>query len=252
MSEPSALPLVLVHGYMGGKAQWDLQSTEGDLQSSLAQEHELIIIELPGFGAHSHLPSSDSIAGFADYALDELSARGIERFHLLGHSMGGMIVQEMMAKAPQKIAKFILYGTAATGNLPNRFESFETSKQRIYDDGVAATARRISATWFLDYEAAAEYQNCANVALQSSKEAMISSLEAMRQWDRQDNLSSITAPTLIIWGEADRTYHWQQIEQLWSLIPDAHLAVMPYCAHAAHMENPRLFNQIVGDFLAQP
>lgn len=244
MSKRSSVPLVLVHGYMGGRAQWDLQRP-------LAQDYKLICIELPGFGAHSHMPSYDCIADYAQYALDEITRLGIESFHLLGHSMGGMIVQEMMAKAPERIEKFILYGTAATGNLPNRFESFDTSKKRIADDGVEATARRISATWFLHYEAAAEYENCANVALQSSAQAMLSCLDAMKKWDRQKNLCAITAPSLIIWGEADRTYHWAQIEQLWSQIADAHLAVMPYCAHAAHMENHVLFNQIVSDFLAQ-
>ena len=237
-----SLPLVLVHGYMGGKAQWELQA-------SLAQTYQLIFIELPGFGAHNHMSAPDRIDGFADYALNHLSKLGIERFHLLGHSMGGMIVQEMMAKAPSRIEKFILYGTAATGDLPHRFESFDTSKERITQDGVAPSARRISATWFLNYEEATEYENCASLAALSAPQAMLSSLDAMKIWDRQDHLSSITSQTLLIWGEHDRTYHWPQINRLWTKIPKAHLAVLPFCAHAAHMEAPTLFNQLLENFL---
>lgn len=237
-----SLPLVFVHGYMGGKAQWNLQAP-------LARTHDLIFIELPGFGDNNKVPAPDTITGFADYAFAHLAKLGVAHYHLLGHSMGGMIALEMMTRAPEKIEKFILYGTAATGNLPCRFESFEASKQRIQKDGVRASARRISATWFADYEAATAYDECASIAVQSAPQAMRSSLDAMRGFDRQSALSSIKAETLIIWGEHDRTYHWDQIHQLWSEIGKAHLAVMPFCAHAAHMESPKLFNQIVSDFL---
>ena len=244
ISPSQSVPLVLVHGYMGGTAQWDLQA-------SLAERYHLIPIALPGFGDNHHAPSPDKIADFAAYCLSQLSALGVTQFHLLGHSMGGMIVQEMMVQEPTRIKKFILYGTAATGNLPDRFETFATSKNRVIEDGVIPTARRISATWFRDYEASESYEACADIAVQSSQEAMLNSLDAMQSWDRQDKLTAITSPTLIIWGEADRTYHWPQIHQLWSQIPEAHLAVMPFCSHAAHMENPSLFNQIVSDFLVR-
>lgn len=237
------MPLVLVHGFMGGSEQWNLQKAEFE------KNHELICINLPGFGKNNHASAPETINGFAQYVLKYLETLGIEKFDLLGHSMGGMIVQEMVAIASDKIEKLIIYGSAASGNLPGRFETFETSKQRISTDGVEASARRISATWFLQYEQAEEFRNCADLAEQSSMQALLAGLDAMATWSRVDNLKSITCPTLIIWGEADRTYHWPQIQELWSTIPNASIAIIPNCSHAAHMEKPEIFNVILDDFL---
>ncbi len=228
---------------MGGSRQWDLQT------EALGGNRELITPDLPGFSENSHLEAPDTISGFAKFVLDGLNARKIDRFRLLGHSMGGMIVQEMMALEPGRIERLVLYGTASTGNLPDRFETFETSKQRIKVDGIAASARRISATWFVDYENASEFENCTAIAERSSMQGLLAGLDAMSPWSRTNNLSNIKCPTLIIWGEADRSYGWPQIEKLWNTIPGVQLSVLPGCAHAAHLEKPELFNLVANDFL---
>ena len=235
----SALPLVLVHGFMGGSSQWRL------LEAQLGSRYRIVTIDLPGYGENNTLQPCHSIGEFAQFVLDHLTDLGIEQFHLLGHSMGGMIVQEMAALAPARVARLIIYGSASAGDLPGRFESFETSKQRITRDGVQASARRICATWFRDYEQATEFEHCAVLAEKSSLAAMLSSLDAMKAWSRSDSLAHIACPTLIIWGELDRTYRWDQVNKLWGTIPDAHLAVIPYCAHAAHLEAPEIFGALV-------
>lgn len=237
-------PLVLVHGFMGGSDQWALQVP-------LADGREVIAVDLPGFGKNARLDPVASIAGFADWVLAELSRRGVPRFDLLGHSMGGMIVQEMIRQAPDRLDRLILYGTASVGILPGRFEPIETSMERAEADGPRATARRISATWFLKGEAAPEYPLCAEIAEQSALPAILAGLEAMRDWSGEDNLAKIEAETLILWGESDRTYAWTQVEKLWRTIPDSHLAVVPGCAHAVHMERPEIFNLLVSGFLSR-
>ncbi|SMX50830.1 2-hydroxy-6-oxononadienedioate/2-hydroxy-6-oxononatrienedioate hydrolase [Maliponia aquimaris] len=228
---------------MGGSDQWAPQAP-------LGEGREVIALDLPGFGRNAHLPPIDRIEGFADWVLETLTAQGVQRFDLLGHSMGGMVVQEMVRQAPDRIARLVLYGTGAVGVLPGRFEPIETSMQRARTDGPQATARRISATWFLHTEAAKAYEGCAMIAERAGLPAILAGLEAMRGWSGADHLADITAPTLIVWGDRDRTYPWSQIERLWRTIPGASLAVMPGCAHACHLERPDLFNLLVGGFLA--
>ena len=237
------IPLVFVHGLMGGSAQWSLQS-------SLANSRPLVMLDLPGFGKNAQLQSIDSIQGYADWVLTELDQQQIEVFDLLGHSMGGMVVQQMIRQAPHRVNKLILYSTGSIGVLPGRFEPIETSMQRARDDGPKPTARRISATWFLHYEESAQYLNCANVVEQASLDAILAGLNAMNDWSGQDYLPNIQSPTLVIWGDGDRTYTWAQTQTLWQAIPHSNLAVVPNCAHAVHMENSTIFNQIVEDFLA--
>lgn len=229
---------------MGGSDQWAGQAP-------LSSNHDLICVDLPGFGRNVDLDPINSIAGFASWVLDWLAERGIETFDLLGHSMGGMIVQEMTRLAPERVNQLVLYGTGPIGELPGRFETLETSMARARADGATATARRIAATWFLDGEAAPEFPACASIAQQCSLPAILAGLEAMQGWSAVDHLPNISSDTLVLWGDRDRTYAWPQTEQLWQTIPGAHLAVVPACAHAVHLEQPDLFNQLIAGFLAR-
>lgn len=228
---------------MGGSDQWGPQL-------ALAARRDLIRLDLPGFGRNNHLSPIKSIEGMAEWALDHLAATRIREFDLLGHSMGGMVVQEMVRHSPERIGRLILYATSAVGVLPGRFEPIETSMVRARQDGAETTARRIAATWFVEQEAAPEYGACADIAAKSSLNAILFGLEAMRNWSGMAHLPDVKSETLIVWGDRDRTYSWPQIEQLWTKIPNSHLAVVPGCAHAVHLEKKSFFNEILSDFLA--
>ena len=236
------IPVVFVHGFMGGSRQWVAQ--QGAFGGS-----EIVAIDLPGFGENADQPPLDTIEAYADWALDTLRTRGISRFHLVGHSMGGMVAQEMVARSPESIERLVLYGTGAQGVLPGRFETIQTSKERALSEGAVATARRIAATWFLERENAAAYEGCAQIAERSGIKAILTGLDAMDSWNGIRHLQNLAAKTLVIWGDTDRTYQWSQTEQLWQSISQASLAVIPNCAHAPHLEKPEIFNSIVSDFL---
>ncbi len=235
--------LVFVHGYLGGSAQWAEQSRV------FSPSFRVIAPDLPGYGLNRDLEAPEEIGAFADYVLDEVRAAGIERFHLVGHSMGGMIVQEMVARAPERIDRLVLYGTGPVGLLPGRFESIAESKRRVVEDGPEATGRRISATWFVDYEQAPNYPVCADLAVMASQQASLAGLTAMEKWSGEAALDDIASPTLVLWGDQDRTYLWSQTQRLWQGIAGAQLAVIPGCAHAVHLEKPALFNAMLADFL---
>ena len=236
-------PVVFVHGFMGGSRQW-----QGQIDTDAG--YEVISLDLPGYGENAQSEALDSIASYAEWALDELSARGVERFNLVGHSMGGMVAQEMVVQTPDRVDRLVLYGTGATGVLPGRFETICTSKRRALADGPQTTARRIAATWFLEREEAPGYEACAAIAEQCRLQAMLNGLDAMENWSGVERLEDIKAKTLVIWGDRDRTYPWCQTEQLWKSITNANLSVLPGCAHAAHLEKPELFNSILGDFFS--
>ena len=236
-------PLVLVHGFLGGSDQWAAQ------QQALGSKTRLVALDLPGFGANAAMTAPDTIGDYARFVLDELDAQGVGTFDLLGHSMGGMIVQEIVAIAPERVRKLVLYGTGAFSNVEGRFETYEESKRRATADGAKATARRIAATWFAEGDNAPGYPACAAIAERASLQAIHAGIDAFGNWSREVNLTNIKCPTLIIWGEHDRSYAWPQIEQLWRTIPAASLAVVPGCAHAVHLEKPDLFNLLLGEFI---
>ena len=235
--------LVFVHGYLGGSPQWNSQVEQ------FSEAFNVGTPDLHGFGLNAHLEAPETITGFAKDVLNELDQQGIERFCLVGHSMGGMTAQEIMKLAPQRVIKLVLYGTGPVGIMPGRFETIETSRNRAQHDGVAATARRISAKWFVGGEDNKAYESCANIAQMASMQAVMAGLTAMESWSGEAELTKINSPTLVLWGDQDQSYQWALPEQLWREISGASLSVIAGCAHAVHLEKPTLFNAVLSDFL---
>lgn len=236
-------PLVLQHGYFGSSKMWRLQI------DYFKDRYDVIAPDLAGFGLSAELEAPDSIPDCAQKVFDLLDSLGIDEFYLLGHSMGGMIVQQMAVMQPSRIKKLICFGTGPVGVLPDRFETVDESRRRLQSDGLEATAKRIAATWFVDGEHATEFPLCEQAGNQATMQAALASLDAWEKWNVTEALSSIDAPTLVLWGDRDRSYGWSQPQALWQGISDSYLAVMPGCAHNAHLEKPEMFNLILMNFL---
>lgn len=106
---------MLVHGYLGGSAMWAGQV------ATFSTNRDVIRPDLAGFGESATLTEPSSITGHALSVVRLLDDSAIGEFDLLGHSMGGMLVQEMAQLAPDRIRALILYGTGPQGVLPGRF-----------------------------------------------------------------------------------------------------------------------------------
>lgn len=235
--------LVLVHGYFGSAEMWR------DQVRRFGEDFNVIAPDLAGFGDRAQETAPDTIEGHVSDILRHLEAKEIDQFFLVGHSMGGMIAQQLAATVPDRIEGLVLYGTGPRGALPDRFESIATSRARLRAGGAAATARRIAATWFRRGSEAAAFDLCAQIGAKAGLQAALAGLDAMESWNGEANLDSFAMPTLVIWGDGDRSYSWPQIEALWRGIAGADLAVIPGCAHNAHQEKPHIFNAILADFL---
>jgi pimeloyl-ACP methyl ester carboxylesterase len=235
--------LVLQHGFVGGSGYW------APVMAHLEPYFDIVAPDLPGFAGSSQIPAPDSIEGLAGALLELLDRLGIERFALLGHSMGGSVAQQLALDHPARIERLVLYGTAASGDLPGRFETFEESIRRVEQDGIAATAERIAATWFVHGRAAAFFPLCAEAGRGAALEAAIACLRAIPRFDVRARLGEIDMPTLVIGGDRDRSVALAQLIQLQVGIRGAQLCIAPGCAHNVHLEKPDLFNRVVGDFL---
>ena len=239
----SGFPLVLVHGFLGSSAMWNPQ------KEFLSKHFRIISPALPGFGESSKVNSLDSINSMAKAVLQIIKKKNINKFNLMGHSMGGMIIQEIAKISGEKINKLICYATGSIGDIPGRFEPINTSREKLKTDGIEITSNRISKKWFVESDQAKYFYLCEDANKATSEEAADNAFIAMKNWRGLENLKNIKNETLIIWGDKDTAYNFEQVNILNKNLPNSKMEIFKGCSHNVHLENPEKFNEIVKNFL---
>ena len=236
-------PLVLVHGYLGSSEMWNFQ------KQFLKKYFRVIAPALPGFGESYKVKSVDSINSMAKIIIQILDDKKINNYNLMGHSMGGMIVQEMSKIVGNKIKKLICFATGSIGDIPGRFESLQDSINKLKKEGIKKTVQRIPPKWFVEGNKAKNYYLCENAVNEISEETALNALNAMKNWNGYENLKNIKNETLIIWGDKDVSYNYEQVAILNKNISGSKLEVFKDCCHNLHLEQPQKFNETVKNFL---
>jgi len=236
-------PLVLVHGFLGSSQMWEPQI------KYFKKNYRVLTPDLPGFGKSNKSESCNSINSMAQVIVDCLNKKRINNFYLLGHSMGGMIVQEIVKIVGERVSKLICYGTGPFGEVPGRFESIDQSREKLKKTGLQITAHRIAKTWFVKGENAKYFYLCSNAGKVTNLKAADNALIAMKNWNGLENLKNIKSKTLIIWGDQDKSYNFDQVDALNKNIQNSKLKIFKGCSHNTHLEKPDEFNECVKKFL---
>ena len=241
--EGKGFPLVLVHGFLGSSKMWEPQI------NFFKNYFRVITPDLPGFGKSNKAKSHNNIQSIANLLLDCLDEKKIDKFYLLGHSMGGMIVQEMAKISGNKIIKLICYSTGPRGEMPGRFETVDQSRENLKKNGLEITAKNIAKTWFVKGEEAEYFDICIEAGKQLSIETVDNALVAFKNWDGVETLKNIKNETLIVWGNKDKSYNLDQVQTLNKNIPNSSLFIFEGCAHNVHLEKPEEFNRTILNYL---
>ena len=241
--EGKGFPLILIHGFLGSSKMWEPQI------NFFKNHFRVITPDLPGFGKSNKAKSHNSIQSIANLLMDCLEEKKIDKFYLLGHSMGGMIVQEMAKKYGNKIVKLICYSTGPRGEMPGRFESVDQSRKNLKKKGLEITVKNIAKTWFVRKENAKYFDICIEAGKQTSTKAADDALIAFKNWNGVDTLKNIKNETLIVWGDQDKSYNLEQIKTLEKSIKKSKLVIFKNCAHNVHLEQPDQFNNTIKNFL---
>lgn len=247
----SGPPLVLVHGYTGDITDWRCQLP------AFAPSYRVLIVDLRGHGDSQALPdrnaySIDHFANDVEALVDEIS---FGQYHLLGHSMGGAIVQEIALRSPERLLSLTLHcttddfgGAAANGPLKSYFDyRFNLAETQ----GMAAVAKiktPFPAPPHMPMERIEETD--ARFALMSV-DAFIGAWKGVSEWQgtRGERSAAIKAPTLVIYGNLDAGFLVEGARRLAQNIPGAQLEMIPETAHSPQWERPPLYNAALGAFL---
>jgi 2-hydroxy-6-oxonona-2,4-dienedioate hydrolase len=237
--------LVLQHGFVGGGGYF------APLAARLARFFDVICPDLPGFAGSAGQRAEMTVPGLSRSLISLLDALGVERFCLLGHSLGGAVALQTALDHAERIDKLVLYGTGSTGRLPNRFETVEDTLERIQSDGIQATAERIAATWFVEGARAPLYEFCVTAAGKPDQAAAMAVLESLQEWEVTGRLDELDMPVLVLCGDHDRSYGLEDTLAMMRRIAGSQFCVIPNCAHAAHLESPGVFADVLINFLLQ-
>ncbi len=247
-------PLLVVHGFTGSKEDF----TPFFDRWAAAGWH-VAALDLRGHGESGKPDDPDdySIARMAADVLDVLDALGWSRAALLGHSLGGMIVQEVALTFDERVSALVLMDTVH-GVFPGlTAELAELGVAVVREGGVEAylDATRDMGVAPNDADqvlraADAAYAEWCDAKVRACAAAMlIGMIPAMaRRRDRLADLRQIRCPTLVIVGEQDVCV--DDSRRMAGAIGGADLAVLPGGGHSPQFESPDAWWQAVGGFLA--
>ena len=164
--------------------------------------------------------------------------------------MGGMIVQEMIKISGDRIKKLICFATGSIGDIPGRFETMDETRKKLKKDGTKISFSRVPPKWFVKGDKDKNYFLCENAVKNVSLETADNALLAMKNWKGIDNLKNIKNETLIVWGDKDISYNFDQVDTLKKNISSSQLEIFKGCGHNVHLEEPHKFNETVKNFLS--
>lgn len=251
---PSAGPartVVLLHGVGGGRESWgDALSGTG---AALAQAgFRVAAVDLPGYGDSPPVEPYDlpHMARAVAALIDRL---GPEPVALVGHSMGGMVAQELMARAPDRVAALVLMATSPAFGRPGGAWQQQFLAQRLAPLDAGLGMARLAPGLVAGMAApGAPHDAVARAALlmASVPEATYRvALAAIAGFDRRDTLAALNLPVLCLAGEHDRNAPPAVMEQMAARIPGAEYRCIPGLGHLAHMEAPQAVNPVLVEFL---
>jgi len=240
-------PLVLAHGYTGDLSDWRHQV------AAFAATHRVLVMDHRGHGRSQALPERSAYT--IDRMTDDLEALiaylGFERVHLVGHSMGGAIAQELALRRPSWLRSLTLEDTGPAFEImrkPAVASLFEAGFRLAEEQGMAALAR-LAGMQPPPHKSPQRIEEERERLAKMSVAAFIGSWHALCQWQgTRSRVHALSVPTLVIHGELDAAVI-EGSRWLAATIPGAVLESVPEAGHAPQYERPEFFNAALGRHL---
>ena len=234
-----AVPIVFLHGVGSDKSVWHPQLDH------FGAERRTVAFDYPGYGDSDPAPEGTTRDDYASAILSAMTELGIDRAHLCGLSLGGVVAIAMSAAAPERSVSLILADTFA-----------------VHPDGQAIYARGVAASGDLRAMAEARVDvllaQPADPAVRSEVVATMARIDpaayrigAQAVWlaDQQQRAEQIRVPTLVICGAEDQVTPPALSHELTQLIPGAIYSPIAGAGHLGNTERPEAFNALIGAFI---
>lgn len=233
---PSAAALLLLRPLGGNLETW------GAFREQLARHFLVVSFDQRGSGRSSRAPIGQRTQDMADDAAALLTQLGIERAHVVGISLGGMVATWLALRRPQRVRRLVLGSTPARGRVLIRHGGGQTLQLmrcmlRGAEELELCLWRQVLSEPFLDSARAqgleAEARKAAGSMAELVKQALAGALHDVRT-----ELTHLHAPTLVLAGELDKLVPPAVQRALAQALPNARFELVPSAAHAITLEQP--------------
>ena len=241
-------PVVFLHGIGGAARAW------GSQLAALADDYRAIAWDMPGYGGSAPL-AEVSIASLAEALAYFLAQLNLERPVLVGHSIGGMIVQQLLAGRPDAARAIVLAQTSPAFGRPDGEWQREFIAARLGPLDRGATMGSLAPGIVEDLvgddpdpEGLARARACMAAVPEASYRAMV---RALLGFDLRAALPRIAVPALVLAGGKDTNAPAPMMRRMAERIPGAFYVCLDGAGHLANLERPAAFNRTLGAFLAR-
>ncbi|MFQ5997742.1 MAG: alpha/beta fold hydrolase [Candidatus Bathyarchaeia archaeon] len=204
--------------------------------------YRVVSPDLPGFGLSPMPTTLNSLGDYTEFLANFADGQGIRDFYLIGTSMGGAIASLAALAAPNRVRKLVLIGSAGLvlADSPIKFsadENPESSARRIFYN------QKVADLYILSGGASNTVDEDKNFRLTISK------LFSEGLTHLGSRLSSLTTPTLIVWGAHDEVIPVAHGHEMNKLIPNSSFVIIPETGHLPQVEEPDKVYGLVTRFL---
>lgn len=234
-----ATRIVFLHGVGSDKSVWRPQLAH------FGQSRRAIAFDYPGYGDSDPAPTGTTRDDYAAAVISAMHELGIDRAHICGLSLGGVVAIAMHHAAPQRCASLILADTFAV----------HPEGRAIYDRGVAGSSDMAAmAEARVDFLLAqpadpAVRREVAETMARIDPAAYRIGAEAVWLANQRERVAAIRVPTLIICGEEDKPTPPSLSRELHGMIAGSRLEMISRAGHLTNLEQPVAFNAIVDQWL---
>ena len=238
--------LFFLHGIGGNRHSFDASLAH------FADRFRAVTWDMPGYGGSS-LEGPLTWTGLVDALLRLMDALGVERARIVGHSMGGMVAQELAITHPDRVESLVLSATSSSfGSADGSFqEKFLAARLAPLDRGLtpADIAPETMPAMFKDFPDAAAIAGAIRGMAAIPSETYRVALQCLVTFNRRDDLARIAAPCLLLSGGKDEVAPPKGMARMAEAIPNARHETIPGVGHLANLERPDLFDTAVEGFL---
>ena len=237
--------LLFVHAYTCNATLWD------GMIARFAPGYRCLAMDLPGHGLSDPNEKAGDMAFLAQCAVAVLDETGIERAHVCGLSIGGMVGQHLGLSHGDRLHSLVLACTS--GRLaPEAKDVWDTRLAKIADKGlwtqVGETIERWCGDGLIEGFGPADLDPLARMIASTTVAGAVSCGQAVKNHDLLERLGAITTPTLVIGADRDQSFPPDHPKALADAIPGAQLTMLEGAGHMAPVQVPDAFETAVRAF----